>query len=72
MEFIITQLNDNRDDLSAMPKVLSVLICAFNQGDGVGGGGKYRLLCAKEKTSSLLGQLSIKIDCPERLCILHP
>lgn len=35
MEFIITQLNDNnRDDLSAMPEVLSVLIWAFNQGWG--------------------------------------
>lgn len=43
MEFIITQLNDNRDDLSAMPKVLSVLICAFNQGDGVGGGGGWEI-----------------------------
>lgn len=39
MEFIITQLNDNnRDDLSAMPEVLSMLICAFNQGEGKGTG----------------------------------
>lgn len=65
MEFIITQLNDNnRDDLSAMPEVLSVLIWAFNQGWGE--------VQVRGKTFSLLGQLGIKTECPERLCILHP